>query len=128
MTQVTPTGKADTTEVPEIGPDEVKNLVKVGGGQFGSVFKGECRGKIVAVKKLFAKIDEKSLEEFRKEVAILTHLRHPNVVLFMGACTEPGNLFIVTEYMPMGDIGKIIHGPQKLPDLKLLKMGSIFFR
>src|SRR3546814_14026909 len=28
-----------------------------------------------------------------------SHLRHPNVVLFMGACTTPGHLAIVTEYM-----------------------------
>lgn len=28
-----------------------------------------------------------------------SNLRHPNVVLFMGACTTPGNLTIITELM-----------------------------
>lgn len=32
-------------------------------------------------------------------VAIMSTLRHPNVLLFMGACTQPGNLLIVTELM-----------------------------
>lgn len=33
------------------------------------------------------------------QVAIMKRLRHPNIVLFMGAVTEPPNLSIVTEYL-----------------------------
>ena len=33
---------------------------------------------------------------------------HPNIVLFMGACTVPGNMMIVTEYMPKGDLESIL--------------------
>lgn len=52
-----------------------------------------CRGKEVAVKKLFKQdLDEKSLMDFRKEVEIMAQLRHPNVLLFMGACTEKGSM------------------------------------
>lgn len=29
----------------------------------------------------------------------MKHLRHPNIVLFMGAVTQPPNLSIVTEYL-----------------------------
>jgi serine/threonine protein kinase len=43
-------------------------------------------------------------DDFRKEVAIMSTLRHPNVLLFMGACTQPGNLLIVTELMPRGSV------------------------
>jgi hypothetical protein len=33
-------------------------------------------------------------------VPLLRRLRHPNIVLFMGACTQvPGKLMIVTELM-----------------------------
>ncbi len=31
-------------------------------------------------------------------------LRHPNVVLFMGACTKPPHLCIVMEYMGLGSL------------------------
>lgn len=34
----------------------------------------------------------------------MSTLRHPNVLLFMGACTQPGNLLIVTELMPRGSV------------------------
>jgi serine/threonine protein kinase len=40
------------------------------------------------------------LEEFRSEVRIMKKLRHPNIVLFMGAVTRPPNLSIVTEFLP----------------------------
>lgn len=29
---------------------------------------------------------------------------HPNICLFMGACTQPGNMFIVQEFLPKGDV------------------------
>eukprot|EP01127_Copromyxa_protea_P014389 TRINITY_DN3999_c0_g1_i4.p1 TRINITY_DN3999_c0_g1~~TRINITY_DN3999_c0_g1_i4.p1 ORF type:complete len:416 (-),score=42.13 TRINITY_DN3999_c0_g1_i4:33-1280(-) len=29
----------------------------------------------------------------------------------MGACTEPGNLCIITEYMPKGDVYSVVHDP-----------------
>lgn len=34
------------------------------------------------------------------QVRIMRRLRHPNVVLFMGAVTRPPNLSIVTEFLP----------------------------
>jgi len=81
----------------------------LGTGSFGTVFKAFLHGKAVAVKKLFTqKFDEKTLEDFRREVAIMSTLRHPNVLLFMGACTEPGNLLIVTELMPRGSVYDIL--------------------
>jgi serine/threonine-protein kinase CTR1 len=44
-------------------------------------------------------LDPKMMEEFRREVDIMTQMRAPNVILFMGACTEPGKMLIVTELM-----------------------------
>lgn len=34
------------------------------------------------------------------KVAIMKRIRHPNVVLFMGAVTKRPHLSIVTEYLP----------------------------
>lgn len=33
---------------------------------------------------------------------------HPNICLFMGACTLPGNFFIVSEFMPKGDMERML--------------------
>lgn len=38
----------------------------------------------------------------------MKRLRHPNIVLFMGAVTEPPNLSIVTEYLPRSSIFYIV--------------------
>jgi len=95
---------------PEIQPHEIKCLEKIGGGCFGEVFRGKCRGIEVAVKRLFRNdLDEKTLADFRKEVEIMSRLNHPNVVLFMGACTTPGNMAIVTELMPKGNLAQLLH-------------------
>ncbi|XP_048583504.1 kinase suppressor of Ras 2 isoform X2 [Nematostella vectensis] len=67
---------------------------KVGIGPKGHVYKGRWHGEIMihTVKKS-SKID---LEEFLKEVSLLSMIRHENVVLFMGACLEPPNLAFIT--------------------------------
>ncbi|KAG6492831.1 hypothetical protein ZIOFF_047798 [Zingiber officinale] len=52
-----------------------------------------------------------ALDEFRSEVRIMRRLRHPNVVLFMGAVTRPPNLSIVSEFLPRGSLYRILHRP-----------------
>jgi len=85
---------------PEIKFEEIQWGEKIGGGCFGSVYKGKCRGQNVAIKQLLKQdLDSKILEDFRREVDIMTQMRHPNVVLFMGACTEPGKMAIVCELL-----------------------------
>ena len=44
-----------------------------------------------------------------QEVAIMSTLRHPNVVLFMAACTKPPKLCIVMEYMALGSLYDVRH-------------------
>jgi len=36
----------------------------------------------------------------REEVMTLQSLRHPNVLQFLGVCSKPPNLCMVTEHMP----------------------------
>jgi len=93
-------GHVATDRAPEIRSEEIEIGDKFGGGCFGSVYKGKCRGATVAIKQLHKQdLDSKILEDFRKEVDILTQMRHPNVVLFMGACTEQHKLTIVCELL-----------------------------
>eukprot|EP01088_Endostelium_zonatum_P006110 TRINITY_DN18219_c0_g1_i1.p1 TRINITY_DN18219_c0_g1~~TRINITY_DN18219_c0_g1_i1.p1 ORF type:complete len:1174 (-),score=270.18 TRINITY_DN18219_c0_g1_i1:46-3567(-) len=94
----------------EISMDDIKDKGKtLGTGSFGTVYKAKLNHKEVAVKQLFAqKMDQKTLDEFKKEVSIMSTLRHPNILLFMGACCEPGSLLIVTEVMPMGSVHDIL--------------------
>eukprot|EP00727_Mastigamoeba_balamuthi_P004719 m51a1_g14245 Plasma Membrane Syntaxin D (1175) ;mRNA; f:247478-252218 len=81
-------------------------------GNFGVVFKGMWKGQTVAVKKFFRqKVDCVTVAEIEhqiKEIALLSDIRHPNIVLFLGACTEPHSMFIVTEWMDMGNLLQLI--------------------
>eukprot|EP01129_Flabellula_baltica_P003700 TRINITY_DN13441_c0_g1_i1.p1 TRINITY_DN13441_c0_g1~~TRINITY_DN13441_c0_g1_i1.p1 ORF type:complete len:578 (+),score=113.65 TRINITY_DN13441_c0_g1_i1:126-1736(+) len=97
----------------------------IGKGTFGAVYKGECRGDIVAVKIL--KTDQmkiKDLKDFKNECEILMALRHRNVVTFMGACVKMDNLAMLTEMLEcdLGDfIKKSHHKTSFLTKLKILR-------
>jgi len=69
-------------------------------------------------------MEQQMLDEFKKEVEIMIHLRHPNVILFMGACYEAGNMMIITELMPKGDVYSIVHSDQNVSLLRKLLMAK----
>ncbi|KAG9446823.1 hypothetical protein H6P81_012951 [Aristolochia fimbriata] len=83
---------------------------RVGIGFFGEVFRGIWNGTDVAIK-IFLEQDltAENMEDFCNEISILSRLRHPNVILFLGACTRPPHLSMVTEYMEMGSLYYLIH-------------------
>uniref|UniRef100_A0A6B2L238 Protein kinase domain-containing protein n=1 Tax=Arcella intermedia TaxID=1963864 RepID=A0A6B2L238_9EUKA len=86
----------------------------IGQGACGSVWKGLLRGTQVAVKQLKTKYE--NADQFKGEVAIMTQLRHPNVILFMGACVDPP--YIVTEYLEGGDLQDCIKRHRQMVDKK----------
>jgi len=95
---------------------EVKEEAQLGKGAFGVVYKGTIFGKAVAIKKLNKQdFSSEVLEEFVKEVKVMCRIRHPNVVLFMGACTDPGHLAIVTELLPKGSLETLLKNNTCLP-------------
>lgn len=104
--------------------EEITMGERIGLGSYGEVYRGEWHGTEVAVKRfLLQDISGESLEEFKSEVQIMRRLRHPNVVLFMGAITRPPNLSIVTEFLPRGSLYRLIHRPNnQLDERRRLRM------
>ncbi|CAL2246623.1 unnamed protein product [Prunus armeniaca] len=83
---------------------------RVGIGFFGEVFRGVWNGTDVAIKVFLEQdLTTENMEDFCNEISILSRLRHPNVILFLGACTKPPHLSMVTEYMEMGSLYYLIH-------------------
>ncbi|CAN6478648.1 unnamed protein product [Victoria cruziana] len=100
---------ADAT-VFEILWEEVDLGERIGLGCYGEVYRGHWHGTEVAVKRFLNQdLSGVALEEFKTEVRIMKMLRHPNVVLFMGAVTRVPNLSIVTEYLPRGSLYRLLH-------------------
>ncbi|CAI9102465.1 OLC1v1000744C1 [Oldenlandia corymbosa var. corymbosa] len=97
---------------------------RIGLGSYGEVYHADWNGTEVAVKKFLDQdFSGAALDEFRREVRIMQRLRHPNVVLFMGAVTRPPNLSIVTEFLPRGSLYRIIHRPQcQIDEKRRIKM------
>ncbi|KAI9083087.1 hypothetical protein K1719_034991 [Acacia pycnantha] len=83
---------------------------RVGIGFFGEVFRGVWNGTEVAIKVFLEQdLTAENMEDFCNEISILSRLRHPNVILFLGACTKPPRLSMVTEYMERGSLYYLIH-------------------
>ncbi|KAJ4916086.1 Protein kinase superfamily protein [Raphanus sativus] len=108
----------------EILWEEVTVAERIGLGSYGEVYRGDWHGTAVAVKKFIDQdITGEALEEFRSEVRMMRRLRHPNIVLFMGAVTRPPNLSIVTEFLPRGSLYRLLHRPNnQLDERKRLRM------
>eukprot|EP01130_Rhizamoeba_saxonica_P009384 TRINITY_DN3809_c0_g2_i1.p1 TRINITY_DN3809_c0_g2~~TRINITY_DN3809_c0_g2_i1.p1 ORF type:complete len:714 (-),score=128.78 TRINITY_DN3809_c0_g2_i1:124-2265(-) len=89
---------------------EIKLKERIGRGGFGDVYKAYWRGTIVAVKKVSAKnVKDDLIAELYTEANIMLQLRHPNVLTFMGVCTERPDICIITEYMEKGPLYRILN-------------------
>ncbi|KAD7479960.1 hypothetical protein E3N88_03096 [Mikania micrantha] len=74
---------------------------KIGEGGYGPVFKGRLSDTLVAIKVLRPDAAQ-GRSQFQQEVEVLSCMRHPNMVLLLGACPEYGCL--VYEYMANGSL------------------------
>lgn len=87
---IVPTLAQKTIVLPIIKLEELSYEPKpLAQGQFGSIYLGKCREKPVAIKildRVKCLWDDTQIGEFIDEVSIMTHLSHPNIVQFMGAC------------------------------------------
>ncbi|KAF5195571.1 Serine/threonine-protein kinase EDR1 [Thalictrum thalictroides] len=82
---------------------------QIGQGSCGTVYHGLWYGSDVAVK-VFSQQEysDDVILNFRQEVSLMKRLRHPNIILFMGAVTSPERLCIVTEFLPRGSLFRLL--------------------
>ncbi len=105
---------------------ELKIIKKIGEGPLGIVYLGYWNEKKVAIKKYISlkkqrekdaqnkinkNLDLKAiLLKFIKEINIISNLRHPNLVLFMGASISNNNTcYLIMEYINNGNLFDFIH-------------------
>eukprot|EP01137_Pigoraptor_chileana_P018462 Opistho-2@77999 len=84
------------------------NSMEVNGQIYTTIAK--CKGRSVAIRRRRA--TSKSPLELTRALALEVYhrreARHPNITEFIGACVEPGDVFIATEYCPKGSLEDIL--------------------
>lgn len=68
------------------------------------VFKATMAGMTPVAVKIVQGQSRKEQERFQLECTILRNLRHGNIVQFLGASVVAGQILLVTELMPRGDL------------------------
>ncbi|KAK6914722.1 Serine-threonine/tyrosine-protein kinase, catalytic domain, partial [Dillenia turbinata] len=90
-----------TIEDIESATENFSAQFKIGEGGYGPVYKGCLDHTAVAIKVL--KADAKQgKRQFQQEIEVLSAIRHPNMVLLLGACPDHGCL--VYEYLENGSL------------------------
>ncbi|KAH6804681.1 hypothetical protein C2S51_032928 [Perilla frutescens var. frutescens] len=110
--------------VAEILWEDLQIGERIGIGSYGEVYRSEWNGTEVAVKRFMKQdISGDALAQFQCEVEIMLRLRHPNIVLFMGAVIRPPNMSILTEFLPRGSLYKLLHRPNiQIDEKRRIKM------
>ncbi|KAK1282510.1 U-box domain-containing protein 34 [Acorus calamus] len=90
-----------TIEEIEVATDYFTESRKIGEGGYGPVYKCYLDHTPVAIKVLRPDAAQ-GRSQFQQEVEVLSCIRHPNMVLLLGACPEYGCL--VYEYMANGSL------------------------
>ncbi|XP_021686952.2 U-box domain-containing protein 35 isoform X2 [Hevea brasiliensis] len=75
--------------------------LKIGMGAYGTVYKCSLHHTTAAVKVLHS-IENQNSKQFQQELEILSKIRHPHLLILLGACSDHGCL--VYEYMENGSL------------------------
>lgn len=91
------------------------NSEKIGEGGFGSVYRGRLRdGTFVGIKVLEIELESMRGErEFVSELAVLSTIRHENLVTLKGCCVNGAQRYLVYDYMVNNSLSHTFLGAEQ---------------
>ncbi|XP_065211620.1 muscle, skeletal receptor tyrosine-protein kinase-like [Planococcus citri] len=115
--------------VPSLNKESITDLQKIGEGYFGEVYKGQLHSidvvdrehlETVAVKMLKGGVNLAAIEDFLREVEIMSSFQHPNILTLIGVCPQGSSTppWMVFEFMPLGDLAELLrsNNPRLCPN------------
>mmetsp|Transcript_19571 Transcript_19571/g.44775 ORF Transcript_19571/g.44775 Transcript_19571/m.44775 type:complete len:416 (+) Transcript_19571:120-1367(+) len=109
--------RAEQWELPR---SEIQLNAKLGEGDGGVIYYAHWRGLDVVAKMLKTEGDHGSAidgavarADLINEISVLSRLRHPNLVMFLGACTVKEPLIILNEYLSGGNLEDYLASKRK---------------
>jgi len=118
-----PKKKAATRGCIQYNPSDLNRIFPhLARGSFGVVFRGKCKGVegIVVVKDMEIQ-NQNSIEEWRKEIAIMAQNKSPYIAEVFGYCSQGNILTIVMEFMDLGDLFGVLHKKAEKHPLSLIQ-------
>ncbi|KAL1504701.1 hypothetical protein AB1Y20_008480 [Prymnesium parvum] len=98
LSEAAPRAAAGERPVWEFDFAEITLGNRIGAGAFGEVYEASWRRSRIAVKRLLCqRLTEDAHSQFMGEMELMSNLRHPNIVRFLGACFEPLQMSILFE-------------------------------
>ncbi|KAJ4707479.1 putative Receptor protein kinase [Melia azedarach] len=100
----------------------------IGTGGYGSVYKANLPdNKVVALKKLHHSETEELtfVNSFQTEAAVLSQVRHRNIVKLYGYCLHKTCMFLIYEYIERGSLFCVLRNDNEAVELDWIKRVSI---
>lgn len=106
-------GRGSALRVPQYTLQDVKFVEELGEGAFGKVYKGELsllsgEKMFVAVKALKENASAKTQADFKREIELISDLKHDNIVCILGVVLKEEPLCMLFEYMTQGDLHEFL--------------------
>lgn len=117
--------------IPQYSLSQIRFLEELGEGAFGKVYKGALskggETQYVAVKALKENASAKTQGDFRREIDLISELRHDNIVCIVGVALREEPLCMLFEFMARGDLHEFLMGRappsgKGLPSMRLLNI------
>ncbi len=87
--------------------------------------RSSCGGalSLLAIKQII--LDDKEYFKYiKREIRILSTMRHPFILQFLGVCEHGPDIFIVTEYLSAGDVTALLESQKDVPWTQRLSIAT----